>query len=93
MMIMKAFLAKEIRKTTGLSYQIAVQCIDILLKTVSDALAKGDHIELRGFGSFSVSKQAARKTGIAAVPEHGKVLFKPCDRLRRAVWEYKGQKA
>ena len=34
---------------------------NIILDTIVDALAKGDRVELRGFGAFSVKKRPARK--------------------------------
>ena len=90
--ITKAFLAKELRKPAGLPYTTAVRCIDVVLETITSCLTHGESIELRGFGSFCVKTRASRKTGIngqMAVPEHGRVVFRPGEKLRRAVWNYK----
>ncbi len=60
-----------------------------LLTQLSDALASGERIEVRGFGSFNTSFWATRikrnpKTGerIVAPPKHV-VRFKPGSELRR----------
>jgi integration host factor subunit beta len=52
--------------------------VNAILDTISDALAKGDRVELRGFGAFSVKSRPARigrnpRTG-TAVPVHEKYV-------------------
>lgn len=87
-MVTKAILAKELKKS-GLSYRDAVQHIDVLFDSMKTQLSHDRRIEIRGFGTFYVGRRAARKTSIngqMAVPEHGKVVFRPCEKLRRAVW-------
>lgn len=65
--------------------------VNTLLDAMQDALVAGHHIELRGFGSFSVTHRAARvgrnpRTGEdVAVPETRSVRFKPGKALREAV--------
>ena len=69
--------------------------IERLVATVFDeiafALARGDRVELRGFGAFSVKRRNARtgrnpRTGEAVrVPEKGVPFFKPGKRLRERV--------
>ena len=34
--------------------------VNAILDTITDALARGDRVELRGFGAFSVKKRQAR---------------------------------
>jgi integration host factor subunit beta len=34
--------------------------VNAILDTIADALARGDRVELRGFGAFSVKKRDAR---------------------------------
>ena len=36
------------------------QVVNAILDTISDALAQGDRVELRGFGTFMVKKREAR---------------------------------
>ena len=90
-MITKAILARELTKSElSRSHRIAELCIDAVLDSISRALSEGKRIELRGFGTFSVKKTAAHHTGInghMAVPEHGRVIFQPCESLRRAAWD------
>jgi integration host factor subunit beta len=86
----KAILAREL-KNSGISHRAAIVCIDALLESMAAALSKGERIELRGFGTFYISKQSNRKTSIngnITIPEHGRVLFRPCKKLRQAVWEF-----
>jgi len=65
--------------------------VNTLLDALQDALVAGHHIEIRGFGSFSVSHRAARvgrnpRNGESvAVPEKRTVRFKPGKALREAV--------
>ena len=69
--------------------------VERLVATVFDeiafALARGDRVELRGFGAFSVKRRNARigrnpRTGEAVrVPEKGVPFFKPGKRLRERV--------
>lgn len=57
---------------------------------ISDALEKGEPVNIRGFGSFSVSHVAERvchlPTGDPAIaPAHNIVRFKQSDPLRKAI--------
>lgn len=69
--------------------------IDLIVSTVFEeiaaALARGDRVELRGFGAFSAKQRDARtgrnpRTG-AAVPVAGKAVpyFKPGKELRERI--------
>ena len=64
--------------------------VNTLLDALQDALVAGHHIEIRGFGSFSVTHRAARigrnpRSGESvAVPEKRTVRFKPGKALREA---------
>ena len=96
-MTTKSTLAKELANSNlYVSHRIAELCIDAVLKSISRALSEGDRIELRGFGTFSVKKAAAHRTGIngrMAVPEHGRIVFQPCESLRKSAWDYGRGKA
>ena len=56
----KGDLINEVAKVTC-SKSCAVQAIDTFLGTVKKALKKGNKVTLVGFGTFSVTKRAARK--------------------------------
>ncbi|MBH9553373.1 integration host factor subunit beta [Inhella gelatinilytica] len=81
-------LAERFPQITHKDTEFAVKAI---LDAMSDALAKGHRIEIRGFGSFSVSRRPPRmgrnpRTG-APVPIPEKLVphFKPGKALREAV--------
>ena len=75
--------------------QITVRDTEFAVKTVldamSDALARGHRIEIRGFGSFSVSRRPPRvgrnpRSGEqVTIPEKLVPHFKPGKALREAV--------
>lgn len=88
-MATKADLAEELRKP-GLSYRDASVYIDTVINAIKKSLINGNTVELRGFGTFYIAKRAERKTslnGQISIPEHGKIYFRPCDKLRKAVWD------
>jgi len=63
--------------------------VNAILGTIGDALAQGDRVELRGFGTFAVKKRDARtgrnpKTGdLVAVSEKAVPVFKTGKEMRR----------
>jgi integration host factor subunit beta len=65
--------------------------VKVILDAMTDALVRGHRIELRGFGSFSVSRRPPRlgrnpRSGEqVAVPEKRVPHFKPGKALREAV--------
>ncbi len=67
--------------------------VSTVFDEISDALARGDRVELRGFGAFSVKARAARvgrnpRTGAAvAVPEKFAPFFKSGKELRQRINE------
>ncbi len=77
--------------------QITVKDTEYAVKTVldamSDALARGHRIEIRGFGSFSISRRPPRvgrnpRSGEqVTIPEKLVPHFKPGKALREAVDE------
>jgi len=82
----KAALIKEIKKTTGISCREAAVCIDTIFEAISAAVARGERIELRGFGSFYAREVARRKSVFAEIPAHSRITFRPCQKLRQSVW-------
>jgi DNA-binding protein HU-beta len=57
----KAELVEAIAKKTGSTKASVETTLDALMETVTGSLTKGDSVALIGFGTFSVSKRAARK--------------------------------
>ena len=54
-------LAEAIVKKIGCSKKDAVETLNVVLDEITKTLSKGDQITLTGFGSFKVSKRAARE--------------------------------
>ena len=76
------------------SHKEAEVMVNEVFKAMSEALGKGERIELRGFGSFSVKERAARQ---ARNPQTGATIsvaakrlpfFKAAKKLR---WRINGQ--
>jgi integration host factor subunit beta len=80
-----------------LTHRDAESAVKTILDAMSDALVRGNRIEIRGFGSFSVSRRPPRigrnpRSGESvAVPEKRVPHFKPGKALREAVDERTAQ--
>ncbi|MGE8396930.1 MAG: integration host factor subunit beta [Comamonas sp.] len=74
-----------------LTQRDAEHAVKTIQDAVSDALVQGQRIEIRGFGSFSVSRRPARigrnpRSGESVqIPEKRVPHFKPGKALREAV--------
>jgi integration host factor subunit beta len=83
-----AQLAERFTQITQRDTEFAVKTI---LDAMSDALAKGHRIEIRGFGSFSINRRPPRvgrnpRSGEqVTIPEKLVPHFKPGKALREAV--------
>ncbi|MFN3227096.1 MAG: integration host factor subunit beta [Hyphomicrobiales bacterium] len=59
--MIKSELIQRITERNPHLYQRDIEnVVGAILDTVSDALARGDRVELRGFGAFSVKHRPAR---------------------------------
>ena len=67
----KAELVDAIASDSGLSKADATRAVNGFVNVVGSSLKKGDRVALVGFGSFSISKRAAR-TG--RNPQTGKAI-------------------
>ncbi len=56
----KSELVDAIAQDTGLSKKDSEAALKSFVENVSNALVKGDSVQLIGFGTFSVSERAAR---------------------------------
>ncbi len=65
---------------TGIPKLKAEQAVDALFNSMKDALARGDRIELRGFGVFVVKP---RKRGIGRNPRTGEEVAIPSGKTIR----------
>ena len=86
----KQDLVNEVAKV-GMTKKSAAAAVDAMINAIKGSLAKGDKVNLVGFGSFSVRKRAARE---GRNPRTGKKLkiaaknvpvFKPGKDLKESV--------
>jgi len=57
----KKELVDKVAKKAGLKKKDVKKVVDTMLESINDALAKGEKVQLVGFGSFEVRKAAQRK--------------------------------
>src|ERR687887_1997150 len=87
----KADLIDEVSKVANLTKKETETIVNTIFDNITDALSKGDKVELRGFGSFRIRHRNSRKgrnpkTGSnVAVPEKRVPFFKVGKRLRELV--------
>src|SRR5688500_928586 len=88
--MIKSELIQRLAEQNPHLYQRDVEkIVNAILGTISDALAQGDRVELRGFGTFGVKNRGARtgrnpKTGdLVAVSEKAVPVFKAGKEMRR----------
>jgi DNA-binding protein HU-beta len=86
--VIKLDITSEVVNRTGITKAKAEMAVETVFDSMKKALAKGDRIELRGFGVFNVKP---RKTGIGRNPRTGAevsippgkaVRFKPGKQLQ-----------
>jgi nucleoid DNA-binding protein len=87
----KADIVRLIAQGTGLTKTDTAAVVDGFIEFVIDALESGDHIEIRGFGTFKVVKRAPRtgrnpRTGSEVkIASRKAPTFKPSKELRARV--------
>lgn len=87
----KVELVEAVAGATGLTKADATRAIDATFATITNALKDGDKVPLVGFGTFAVSKRAARdgrnpQTGETVhIAARNAVTFKAGSALKEAV--------
>ena len=56
----KADLVKQIASDTGIYRKDVAQIVDSFLETVKEKMKEGNHIEIRGFGTFKLKTRKPR---------------------------------
>ncbi len=74
----KAELIDAMAFRTGLSKADAKKALDAFIDATADSLQNGKRVALVGFGSFSISKRAARK---GRNPQTGKEINIPAKKV------------
>jgi len=57
----KAELVSNVATATGLTKKDATAAVDAVFSSIQASLAKGEKVQLIGFGNFEVRQRAARK--------------------------------
>jgi DNA-binding protein HU-beta len=87
----KADIVNRVANATGVTKLETEVLVEGFFKTIADALANGEHIEIRGFGTFKTKKRLPRiarnpRTGEAvSLGEHFVPTFKPSRELRQLI--------
>jgi DNA-binding protein HU-beta len=81
----KADIVSQISKSTGIEKIEVVKIVELFMESVQGSLERGEHVHLRGFGSFVIKKRAettARnfsKNTTLIIPACNIPKFKPAD--------------
>ncbi|ACB28296.1 HU family DNA-binding protein [Methylobacterium radiotolerans] len=87
-MIRSELVARIAAKNPHLYARDVEAIVATILKTMTTALVRGDRIELREFGTFTVRHHRARiarnprSQAVVTVPAKGRVAFKPSKAMR-----------
>ncbi|WEV41310.1 HU family DNA-binding protein [Lactobacillus sp. ESL0681] len=76
-MVNKAELVAEVAQKADMTKKDTAKAIEATFATIQEDLAKGDKVQLIGFGSFEVRDRAARK---GRNPQTGKVVKIPASK-------------
>lgn len=91
----KADLVKKVSENTGIIRKDVAVVVDALLQSIKDVLAEGNHIEIRGFGTFRLKTRKPRtgrnpKTNAKVpVPERTVPTFKFSREFKNSVVDVK----
>ena len=91
----KADIVNEISKKTGIDKATAMTTVEAFMEAVKESMIGGNNVYLRGFGSFTLKKRAAKtakkkkKNTTLIIPEHKIPAFKPAKTFSTAVKDAK----
>jgi len=96
--VTKSDLVSEVAKATNKSKKESAEFVDAVFDAVQAALAKGDKVQLVGFGTFEVRERAARQgrnpqdpEKVIEIPAKNAPVFRPGKGLKEAVEVKKGR--
>ncbi|MBT5465561.1 MAG: integration host factor subunit beta [Gammaproteobacteria bacterium] len=87
----KSELTNQLYLKSNLPQEDVVVAVNVIIESMQNALGRGERIEIRGFGAFSLRERKGRtgrnpRTGEAVeIPTCYKVHFKPGKELRERV--------
>ena len=71
-------ILKILESDPNLFKKDASKIVNVFFDTISEAISKGERVELRGFGVFDVKKREAR---IARNPKNGEAVAVPAKKV------------
>ena len=74
----KQDIVEDISLRTGLTKKEVGEALELFLEQIGQALADGNHLEIRGFGTFKVTERKAR---MARNPRTGEAVPVPARRV------------
>jgi DNA-binding protein HU-beta len=90
--VTKTDLVNAVAKATGLNKREAGAAVGAVLEAIENSLAKGDKVQLVGFGTFEVRERAAREgrnpqdpKKIIKIPAKKVPVFRPGKALKEKV--------
>lgn len=89
--ITREYLARSIKRETGLAINKASEIVDDIFDGLLDAIKKGDSVKIRMFGSFTTKRKNARvgrnpkNLQEAVIPERTVVKFKVAPTLKKRI--------
>lgn len=89
----KADIVNQIAEATGLTKTDTSVVVEGFLTSLIAAMEQGEHVEIRGFGTFKIVHRAPRtgrnpKTGeVVKIPSRAMPVFKPSRELRNSISE------
>ena len=81
----KADVIKEIVLKTGIDQEAVSQVVEAMMSSIKEAMAGGDEVFLRGFGSFIIKRRAEKigrniyQNTSMIIPAHNIPAFKPAE--------------
>lgn len=87
----KSDLINALKERAGLSRKDSEVVVDTFFGSITESMAAGDRVEIRGFGSFRISERKARegrnpKTGEAIqIPARRVIQFRPGKQLNQMI--------
>jgi|YelNatPaOPRAMG01_1025707.scaffolds.fasta_scaffold34517_2 nucleoid DNA-binding protein len=94
----KAELISIVAKEIGLSKTETVVVVDKVIEAIKEALARGETIEIRRFGSFRLKRRKSRvarnpRTGEPVpIPDRYVPFFKPSNEFKKMIPQEKKQR-
>ena len=74
----KAELVEKVASQTGLTQKLTEIIVNTVFQSITDSLAEGGKVELRGFGSFRVRERSSR---VARNPKSGEKVEVPAKKV------------